>query len=120
MRISDWSSDVCSSDLEALRDAFGQDHGVDRPLGHGGDLMPVVEGIRRIDGDCIGVGSAITAGRVLEQFTHGGPMPPERVDLEAPAPSPAAGFATVTTFAFDEQPTTAMPQQMPSRSEEHT
>src|SRR3546814_11395811 len=72
MRISDWSSDVCSSDLEALRDAFGQDHGVDRPLGHGGDLMPVVEGIRRIDGDCIGVGSAITAGRVLEQFTHGG------------------------------------------------
>src|SRR3546814_3274670 len=43
-------------------------------------------------------------------------MPPERVDLEALAPSPAAGFATVTTFAFDEQPHTAMPQKMPSRS----
>src|SRR3546814_6433821 len=78
--------------------------------------MPVVEGIRSMDGDCIGVGSAITAGRVLEQFTHGGPMPPERVDLEALAPSPAAGFATVTTFAFDEQPHPAMPQKMPSRS----
>src|SRR3546814_18453905 len=43
-------------------------------------------------------------------------MPPERVDLEALAPSPAAGFATVTTFAFDERPHTAMPQKMPSRS----
>src|SRR3546814_15385992 len=82
--------------------------------------MPVVEGIRSMDGDCIGVGSAITAGRVLEQFTHGGPMPPERVDLEALAPSPAAGFATVPTFAFDEQPHTALAQEMPSRARRQT
>src|SRR3546814_14258237 len=43
-------------------------------------------------------------------------MPPERGALQAPSPSPAAGFATVTTCAFDEQPHTAMPQKMPSRS----
>src|SRR3546814_5999666 len=60
MRISDWSSDVCSSDLYAVIAACRQIHelcrhdfafGNDRPLNdpihtHNGDLRPIDEGGR--------------------------------------------------------------------------
>src|SRR3546814_10768802 len=34
MRISDWSSDVCSSDLEKIHDEEDQDHGLAQCLRH--------------------------------------------------------------------------------------
>src|SRR3546814_7159309 len=36
MRISDWSSDVCSSDLDIARNARGQSATLDKLPGHGG------------------------------------------------------------------------------------
>src|SRR3546814_18200335 len=38
MRISDWSSDVCSSDLQALRLAQGPVRGAERVAAGGGDV----------------------------------------------------------------------------------
>src|SRR3546814_20110514 len=48
MRISDWSSDVCSSDLPRLRPGQQAGDAVDR--GHGADDRPAGRGERRLAG----------------------------------------------------------------------
>src|SRR3546814_2157883 len=50
MRISDWSSDVCSSDLAAVRRHFGRRHPLDAPFRHvfpGGAYPDVLGSVHR-------------------------------------------------------------------------
>src|SRR3546814_17367947 len=72
MRISDWSSDVCSSDLEAeAKLAFNisqRPAGIERPAGGEGDQQPL--GACRIAGRCLCL--HIDAGNAVFQFRYPG------------------------------------------------
>src|SRR3546814_14565912 len=69
MRISDWSSDVCSSDLQPVAGEYriGHARGVREQRGEGGVEMPGVEA-RRIDRPDIGIGGAGRAKRLAMRF----------------------------------------------------
>src|SRR3546814_15262206 len=58
MRISDWSSDVCSSDLEDLEELAFERDAVDRPLGarHRAHQLER-RGARHLDKDAVGAGA---------------------------------------------------------------
>src|SRR3546814_5640427 len=82
MRISDWSSDVCSSDL-AVRDAVAPDV-VDQSLLHVGIVVAVVQ--RRAAGEKVDVAAAVGGDQLgaLGAFEH---------DREAAAVAADCGLA---------------------------
>src|SRR3546814_7427518 len=86
MRISDWSSDVCSSDLDPLGFNFPQS----RMFGDAALLPVILDGTRLHAGSLVALAVAV-AGWVLMSFTIVGFQ--VRVLGQAPAAARYAGFS---------------------------
>src|SRR3546814_15129705 len=88
MRISDWSSDVCSSDL-ALRIADRKDVGVDRPLQRrlGAGALDVVDeaGVVHLADEAVGepAGGQAAEQVGLVELAEDGADPHRRLDVAA-------------------------------------
>src|SRR3546814_9151855 len=84
MRISDWSSDVCSSDLEGHAGVVSRDRGVLRSLGAGESLVDLV--------GVLGIGVAELEGMRTEVGIQ--PVLGGQAELVAVAPALCVGTRT--------------------------
>src|SRR3546814_12192733 len=66
MRISDWSSDVCSSDLRGDRDQTGRDQRLQLPLPGGVSVAAQIDGERQRNGGADGMRVVVALERLFE------------------------------------------------------